>query len=98
MTNQEASSQKVAWRTWWVDRLEQTQRRVTKLASGIQNTAYGERPGELHWSSLEMRRLRENLNTVCNYVMRERKAKQGNSLRKFTVEEKETVNTSSSES
>lgn len=44
VSGQEVASGKT-WGTWWVERLEQVQRRITKLARGLVNTAYGDCSG-----------------------------------------------------
>lgn len=44
VSGQEVASEKT-WRTWWVERLKQVQRRITKLARGLVNTAYGDCSG-----------------------------------------------------
>lgn len=61
------------WATWWVDRLEQVQRKVIKVIRRLADIAYGERSREVGLSSLETRRLRGDLTAACHYLVGERK-------------------------
>lgn len=68
--------------------LTEVQRRITKLARGLENMGYGGRPRELCLSSLERRRLSGDLTAACDYLLGEWKEEQPNSLQKFTVGER----------
>lgn len=85
--SQEAASQK-SWGVWWVETLEQVQRRVTKLAKGPVNVVCGQRARELGLP----RGLRAGLIAACNYLMRGEK-KSNQALCRSSHRKKEAANT-----